>query len=327
MKKNVIITALSAALIFLSGCSAEKAVEEPVYTFTDALGREVQVTSYEKTAVLSGSLAEIWQLAGGELYGVTSDAFDRPTLNLSKDVKNYGGVHSLSTENIIGDGVDFAIVSGTVADQSKITDVLDPAGVTTAVLDVENFNDYLSVLKIFTDITGREDLYITNGENVREKVDEVLARSEGKESHTILLLRAYSSGVKARGSDNMTGEMLSQLGCVNIADSDSSILEELSLEAIVRANPEYVFVTTMGEDDEAAKAQYEAVLGSNRAWAELSIVITLSLQLLRAVSYSLKTSKLHIELSYCFSSLSLFAYFDNTFLISFKTSSFKSSSL
>lgn len=272
MKKNVIMTALSAALIFLSGCSAEKAVEEPVYTFTDALGREVQVTSYEKTAVLSGSLAEIWQLAGGELYGVTSDAFDRPTLNLSKDVKNYGGVHSLSTENIIGDGVDFAIVSGTVADQSKITDVLDPAGVTTAVLDVENFNDYLSVLKIFTDITGREDLYVTNGENVREKVDEVLARSEGKESHTILLLRAYSSGVKARGSDNMTGEMLSQLGCVNIADSDSSILEELSLEAIVRADPEYVFVTTMGEDDEAAKARYEAVLGSNQAWAEMGAV-------------------------------------------------------
>ncbi len=272
MKKNVIMTALSAALIFLSGCSAEKAVEEPVYTFTDALGREVQVTSYEKTAVLSGSLAEIWQLAGGELYGVTSDAFDRPNLQLSEDVKNYGGVHSLSTENIIGDGVDFAIVSGTVADQSKITDVLDPAGVTTAVLDVENFNDYLSVLKIFTDITGREDLYVTNGENVREKVDEVLARSEGKESHTILLLRAYSSGVKARGSDNMTGEMLSQLGCVNIADSDSSILEELSLEAIVRANPEYVFVTTMGEDDEAAKAQYEAVLGSNRAWAEMDAV-------------------------------------------------------
>lgn len=272
MKKNVIMTAISAALIFLSGCSAEKAVEEPVYTFTDALGREVQVTSYEKTAVLSGSLAEIWQLAGGELYGVTSDAFDRPNLQLSEDVKNYGGVHSLSTENIIGDGVDFAIVSGTVADQSRITDVLDPAGVTTAVLDVENFNDYLSVLKIFTDITGREDLYVTNGENVREKVDEVLARSEGKESHTILLLRAYSSGVKARGSDNMTGEMLSQLGCVNIADSDSSILEELSLEAIVRANPEYVFVTTMGEDDEAAKAQYEAVLGSNQAWAEMGAV-------------------------------------------------------
>ena len=97
MKKNVIITALSAALIFLSGCSAEKAVEEPVYTFTDALGREVRVTSYEKTAVLSGSLAEIWQLAGGELYGVTSDAFDRPTLTLSEDVKNYGGEPKISS--------------------------------------------------------------------------------------------------------------------------------------------------------------------------------------------------------------------------------------
>lgn len=273
MKKAYILPALLAALMLLTSCASQaKQDDDAAYTFTDSLDRQVTVSSFEKTAVLSGSLAEIWQLAGGDIYGVTSDAFDRPNLSLSEDVRNYGGVHSISTENIIGDGVDFAIISGSVADQSKLADVLEPAGVTTACFDVEDFDDYLSVLKIFTDITGHEELYEKNGENVRDKCESIISECEGKGSPKVLLLRAYSTGVKARGSDNMTGHMLSQLGCVNIADSDSSVLEELSLEAIVRNDPEYVFVTVMGEDEEAAKEQYEAVLGSNKAWQGISAV-------------------------------------------------------
>ncbi len=52
------------------------------------------------------------------------------------------------------------------------------------------------------------------------------------------LLRAASKNVKAKGSDGIvSGEILKDLGCVNIADSDSSLLDDLSLEAIVRKTP------------------------------------------------------------------------------------------
>lgn len=272
MKKKTIIPVISAMLLMLSGCGADNDGRESVYTFTDSLDREVAVKSFERTAVLSGSLAEIWQLAGGELYGVTSDAVDRNTLTLSDDVKIYGGVHILSAENIIADGVDFAVLSSTIADQVELADTLEPAGVTTAYFDVEDFEDYLSALKIFTDITRRDDLYEKNGEAVRERCEAVIKRSEGKGEPKIVLLRAYSTGVKARNSDNMTGKMLADLGCVNIADSDSSLLEELSLEAIVRAEPDFVFVTTMGADESAAVASYENILASNKAWEEMDAV-------------------------------------------------------
>ena len=272
MKKKSFIPVISAMLLMLSGCGADNDGREAVYTFTDSLDREVAVRSFERTAVLSGSLAEIWQLSGGELYGVTSDAVDRDTLTLSDDVKIYGGVHILSAENIIGDGVDFAVLSSTIADQVELADTLEPAGVTAAYFDVEDFEDYLSVLKIFTDITGRDDLYEKNGESVRERCEAAILRSKGKGEPKIVLLRAYSTGVKARGSDNMTGKMLSDLGCLNIADSDTSILEELSLEAIVRADPDFVFVTTMGADESAAVASYEEILGSNKAWEEMTAV-------------------------------------------------------
>lgn len=269
MKKAILLFLLSA-LLFLTSCSSGKEERQARYSFTDSLGRQVEVYSYEKTAVISGSLAEIWQLAGGELYGVTDDAYDRNVLSLSGDEKDYGGVKNPSTERMIADGVDFVILSGSIANHVKLCDMLESAGITAAYFDVENFEDYLAALKICTGITGREDLYIQNGENIRAEVEAAKERAKGHSAPEILLLRTTSTEVKAIGSDSMTGQMLKELGCVNIADSESSLLENLSLEAIVRAEPEHIFITTMG-DSEAGLAQYEELL-SNPAWLALDAV-------------------------------------------------------
>lgn len=268
--KKLIIFIITAALL-LTGC-AKTDGGSAVYTFTDSQDRTVEVKSFEKTAVLSGSLAEVWQLAGGELFGITNDAYDGHTLDIPEDVKNYGDVKNPSVEGLIADSVDFVILSGTIANQVKLEETLNSSGITAAYFDVENFEDYLSMLKICTDITGRSDLYAENGEAVRERVEQSVERAKDKEHPKVLLLRSYSTGIKAKGSDNMTGQMLADLGCENIADSESSLLEELSLEAIVRADPDFVFITTMGGDTEAAIAQYEETLGSNPAWQELTAV-------------------------------------------------------
>ena len=70
----------------------------------------------------------------------------------------------------------------------------------------------------------------------------------------------------------MAGAMLQDMGCVNIADSDDSLLENLSMEVIIQRDPDYIFVTTMGESDEAALQSVEDTLMSNPAWAQLSAV-------------------------------------------------------
>ena len=44
--------------------------------------------------------------------------------------------------------------------------------------------------------------------------------------------------------------MLADLGCVNIADSDESLLDDLSMEAIIAADPQYIFVTIQGNDSD-----------------------------------------------------------------------------
>lgn len=65
--------------------------------------------------------------------------------------------------------------------------------------------------------------------------------------------------------------MLAELGCVNIADSEGSLLENLSMEVVVEEDPEYIFVTTMGSSSEALAALSQNIK-SNPAWKSLTAV-------------------------------------------------------
>ena len=60
-------------------------------------------------------------------------------------------------------------------------------------------------------------------------------------------------------------------GCENIADGQDTLLENLTLEAIVAADPDFIFITTMGADDEALASLAEH-LQSGPAWAGLTAV-------------------------------------------------------
>ena len=70
----------------------------------------------------------------------------------------------------------------------------------------------------------------------------------------------------------MTGAMLKDLGCVNIADQNPNLLEEMSLEKILEENPDFIFVTTMGASDADALDALAQSYTSNPAWATLDAV-------------------------------------------------------
>ncbi len=280
MKKIVSILLVLMMCIQLSACSDTKESENETknetgssqtVTFTDDLGNQVTISNPKKVAAISGSYADVWQLAGGKLTAVTEDALDLSELILPDGIDSVGAVKTPNAELIIGLGIDFCILSSAIPGQVDLRDTLESAGVKTAYFEVETFEDYLSMLKICTDITGREDLYAKNGTDIKSKIDEQKNRVDGTEK-TVLLIRAFSTGAKAKGSDNMTGVMLKELGCINIADSNKTLLEDLSMEKIVAENPDYIFVTTMGSSEEAALSYFDGLLKSNKAWSELKAV-------------------------------------------------------
>lgn len=251
--------------------TAEEAKEGKAVTFTDGLGNQVSVNPTDHAAVLSGSFAQAWTLAGGHLDAVTEDVYSERDVVIPENVTDLGMLKSPNVEELIGSEATFAILSANIEEHVALRDTLEKTGITTAYFDVETFDDYLNMMKICTGITGRSDLYKENGTDIQAEIDEQIARADGSKP-TVLFMRAFSTGVRAKGSDNMTGEMLKDLDCINIADSDKGLLDDLSMESIIAQDPDYIFVTTMGSSDEAAMKSVEDLLQSNPAWKELSAV-------------------------------------------------------
>ena len=256
-------------LLFLAGCAAPEAESEPA--FTDDLGYPVHVASWDRVVSLYGSFAETWLLAGGTLAGTTRDALTERNLSLGEEVAIVGTVKEPNLESIIAAQPDFVILSADTPNQVKLHDALSRANIPHAYYRVDTFSDYLSMLEQFCAMTGRSDLYEENGLAVQAQINAILESVEEEASAEVLLLRAYSTGVKAKGADNLAGYMLQDLGAVNIADQQESLLENLSLEAIVAADPDHIFITTMG-DEEAALAYLQERWESNPAWMGLSAV-------------------------------------------------------
>ncbi len=289
MKKiSAIMAAAMMTAAMLAGCGAEGAensditaeesflsqqenVENPV-TFTDSLGRSVTVASPERTAVFTGSYADIWQLAGGTVFASTEDAFDGRLYTLPEDTLNIGSMSAPSLEMLIENDVDFIILSSNVQENITFDETLDSVGINHAYFQVESFDEYLDMLKVCTDITGRADLYEKNGEALSNEIEEYIAEAQKCEPKTVLFMKAFSTNVKARSSDNMTGKMLSDMNFVNIADLEPSLLEDLSVEKIIEQDPDFIFITTMGSDEEKAIKSYEDILASNPAWNDLTAV-------------------------------------------------------
>lgn len=276
MKIRYLSLALAVLLVF-SSCGArrpaadETAATESI-TFVDDLGREVTVAEPERIAALIGSFTDIWMLAGGQVVAAANDSWESLQLDLGEEVVNLGSIQNPDVEKLIAAQPDLVLASANTDSNLELEALLKQAGVTVAYFSVSDFTEYLHMLDICTDITGRKDLYEENGLAVQEQVETAKGRADGS-NPTVLFLRASSGSVKAKGSSgNVCGEMLADMGCINIADSNRGMLEDLSMEAIIVADPEYIFVTTQGNDYEASMKNVETFLTSNPAWSSLSAV-------------------------------------------------------
>lgn len=272
------LVCLAMMFSILTACSdAESTRNENVITFTDALGREVTVPKEpQRVAALIGSFADVWLLAGGSVCAAAEDAWEDFELDLP-DAVNIGGAHSPNLELIFSANPDFVIASASTSSNVEMEGTLESAGITVAYFDVDNFEDYLSMLDICTDITCRKDLYEQNGLEIQSRIEAIKRNFEEKslpeDQRTVLLLRAHSGSVKAKGSEGtVLGEMLADLGCINIADSDTSLLETLSVESVIRQEPYRIFVVTMGNDTQKAMDNLYQMMNENPAWGSLEAV-------------------------------------------------------
>ena len=273
------IALLLACLLMLSGCggqavpAAESVESDNEISFTDSLGQSISLKPPQRVAALIGSFADIWCLAGGKdsLVAAAHDAWTSFDLGLGPETADLGAIKEPNLEVLLASQPDLILASCNTQADLELRETFAKAGIPAAYFDVQTFNDYLDMLEICTRLTGHPERYAAYGTDVAAQVESAIARQDGS-APSVLCIRATGVSCKVKGStDNVLGEMLEDLGCVNIADG-SALLEDLSLEAILAADPEYIFAVLQGADQTDAQRTLEATLLSNPAWNQLRAV-------------------------------------------------------
>ena len=290
--KKLVILFLSAAVFCfcLSACGqTDGQGGREGYTFTDDLGREVTVSSYVRVAALLGSYADMWVLAGGEVCAAPDDAFEDFDLPLAEETVNLGETKRLSLELLLSGNPDFVLASTNTPQHLEWRQAMEGAGITVAYFDVNCFEDYLRVLKICTEITGQPQRYQQYGASLEKQIRDILERYKGLEGQKVLVMRASATSIRAKNSKgNVLGEMLEGFGCINIADSEESLLENLSVESIMLQNPDRIFIVQSGDDTEGTKKNLETMFQENPLWKELDAVKKGRIYVLDKHLYNLK---------------------------------------
>ena len=221
-----------------------------------------------RVVALMRSIAELWLLAGGNLVGVTDDAFDLE--GLSADATSVGTNGKPSLESIVALEPDVVMLSTTIPGQQGIEQPLCDAGIDVYEVEENGFEEYASIMADLTARTGRPDLYKSAVTDVQTDIDSIRERASSLPERSFLAIRVSAAKNKVLKANYFACEIFDDLQMRNVAD-DTSELDDLSLEAIAASDPYFVFVIPQGDEDEAKDA-YESAFGEQPAWQELSAV-------------------------------------------------------
>ena len=276
-KKSIIIAVVIVVLlIFISGAVETNKPESSgeYFTFTDSEGEIVELSHKpQKTAVLFSSLAECWIEAGGEVYVTVGESVERGLVKEETELVDKGAGKTVDTEKLISLEPDFVICSADIASHRDVASALKKAKIPVAMLRMDTFEDYLTILRTLTKITGKTENYEQFGENAKSEIEQIISGGKRENNPKILFVRSgssYSSAKAKKADDNFAAKILEDLGCINIADKAEVLLDNLSAEVILKENPQYIFVSVMGDYDNS-KAYMQELL-AKKEYASLDAV-------------------------------------------------------
>jgi iron complex transport system substrate-binding protein len=265
-KKSIIIAVVIVVLlIFISGAVETNKPESSgeYFTFTDSEGEIVELSHKpQKTAVLFSSLAECWIEAGGEVYVTVGESVERGLVKEETELVDKGAGKTVDTEKLISLEPDFVICSADIASHRDVASALKKAKIPVAMLRMDTFEDYLTILRTLTKITGKTENYEQFGENAKSEIEQIISGEKRENNPKILFVRSgssYSSAKAKKADDNFAAKILEDFGCINIADKAEVLLDNLSAEVILKENPQYIFVSVMGDYDNS-KAYMQELL-------------------------------------------------------------------
>lgn len=289
MKRFLILVVALISLLTLGGCSGNS-VDKKEKTKGNELSLEVKGDKYplkivdclgvetileeksSKVAVLSGTPLNIWYDLGGKSI-CTSNVSENLKLNpeYEQEIKNLpeiGPVYSVDMEAIVEHNPDLIIAQkGTQEDTAQ---KLREMGFKVIVTHIKSYKHVLETYEAFGKILGEEKLA---GEKIAglEAGKEAIMSQLPKEGKSAAILYVTSRSLSVKLNNSIAGDVAKFLNINNIGENlpPETIGSEsapLDIEYLVEQNPEYILVTSMISNNDAAKETMEEEFKSNPAW-------------------------------------------------------------
>ena len=225
-------------------------------------------------AVLCSSYAQAWQDAGGVVSITVQESIDRGLVKsgfaniLALDDKNL-----IDAERLLQLRPDLVILTYEEESQIALADTLRDNGIKTLVLKVDNFLDYLSMLKAFTNILNTSDRYQTYGTEVLNEVEGVIEDTSAQTTHpNILLLSARLDGLKVLSEKHFVFEMLHEMQAVNIATDAMIQSTILSPEILLTAKIDQIYIILEDAKSEEVKSFVEQEFATHPAYQTITAI-------------------------------------------------------
>ncbi len=279
MKKgSVLLIGLVLVLLVMAGCggvtttsatitstntvtsTVTTATENFPLTLTDQLGRMVTVNKVpERIVSLSPSNTEILFALGlrDKVVGVT-DYCDYPPE--AKNIASTGDYSTPNIEQIIALSPDL-ILADSIQEYYGIIPELEKYNLTVFGLDPKNLNDVLVSIALVGEITGATEAATELVSQMQNQIDKISGKIKDltADQKPGVYYVVWHDPIMVAGSETLEHEFIRLAGGINLGGSNGSYYD-LTLEAIIEANPDVIIVSS----DMATDATLKYVLAESR---------------------------------------------------------------
>ncbi|MBT5775530.1 MAG: ABC transporter substrate-binding protein [Dehalococcoidia bacterium] len=226
----------------------ETATEYPL-TVRDLLGREVIIEAApQRIVTTSPSAIEMLYAAGGE-------AIARSETSAHPDgvagLPSIGPSYAPAFEAILELGPDLVLADASA--QAHLAEAFDGAlrGIPVVFIGAVAYEDVATSISLIGELIDNQDAADTAAAELGTVLEEVQALSAGETSPRVLIMNGAINDFFVALPDSFVGNLVALAGGENVAAGQPQIgrfpgYSQLSLEAIVEADPEVILTITAG---------------------------------------------------------------------------------
>ncbi len=268
MKKRFCYVAILIALLgLMAACTPPAEETVPPGGVTDQLGRTVELDGVPQRIVsLAPSNTEIlFALGLGERVVGVTEYCNYP--EAAKDKEVIGGFSTVDLERVVTLSPDLILATG--MHEAEVLPALEKRGLTVFALVPTTLDEVLEAISLVGEITGKAEEAAGLVNDMKERMSAVTEKTDGlsPEQRPRVFFITWHDPLMTPGSGTRHDELIQMAGGVNIA-RDLTSYADISLEAVVKANPEVMMAGVgmgTGEDLPAQFIRTEPRLGGTDA--------------------------------------------------------------